>query len=223
MMRPGRSSILIALALTGSAASALAADKLDGDDKKWLAQVGVLIQPDELSVFKSIPRADRAAFQVIFWARRNPQGPAAPTNEFKDRFLRSAAEADKRFSVPNASGASTSCGHVYLLFGPPDQVTSAGVTAMGMPEMQMGWIEGERLGRSERTPELWIYKDRPGLTFSHGGATIPFDSRCDASAAIFLNQILARLAATKIVTPDVKPQIGPDGHLVKLADVLRHR
>lgn len=210
-------SSLIALILAASAPLALADDKLDGNDKKWLAQVSALIQSDEQTIYKKIPKADRAEFQVIFWARRNPQGPSAPTNEVKERFLRSAAEADKKFSVPGAAGASTGCGRVYLLLGPPDQVKPLG--AAGDDAMRAT----DLLGMPGRTPELWTYKDRPGLTFPGGQVTIAFDNRCEFPVSGALSQRLAELAATRIATPDIKPEVGPDGHLVSLVDLLKRK
>ena len=215
-MRPVGLSSLVALILAASAPLALADDKLDGNDKKWLAQVSALIQSDEQTIYKKIPKADRAEFQVIFWARRNPQGPVAPANEFKERFLRSAEEADKKFSVAGASGASTGCARVYLLLGPPDKVTP--VTEPAEPGRGV-----DALGMLGRTPEHWTYKDRPGLTFAGGQFTIPFDGRCDYPAGTTLNRQLAQLASDRITTPDVKPEMGSDGRLVSLNDLLKRR
>ena len=214
MIRTGRYSVPLALALMASASLTVAADKLDGNDKKWLAQVSALIQSDEQGVFRSIPKSDRPEFQVIFWARRNPQGPSAPKNEFKERFLRSVEEADKKFAVPGTSGASTGCGRIYLLLGPPDQVSTA--------EAQVAQSV-EAIGMLGRKPETWMYKDRPGLTFSGGHASITFDGRCDFPRGGSLEQQLAQLATDRIITPDIKPEAGADGRLTSLVELLKRR
>jgi GWxTD domain-containing protein len=215
MMRAFRLSSLVPLILAASAPLALAGDKLDGNDKKWLAQVSALIQSDEQTIYKSIPKADRSEFQVIFWARRNPQGPSAPSNEFKDRVLQLAAEADKKLGIPGTTGAATGCGRVYILLGPPDKVAPAGAS----PEF--GGMDA--LGGVGRAPEIWTYKDRPGVTFPGGQATIPFDGNCNFPGGATLNQQLTQHAAAMIVTPDVKPEVGPDGRLVPLVDLLKRR
>jgi GWxTD domain-containing protein len=122
MMKEVRSSLWAALALGALASTSIAADKLDKDDKKWLEQVQALIQSDEQDVFRSIPKADRAELQVIFWARRNPTGPDAPANEFKDQYLKAVAQADKKFGGTGRPGSMTDCGRVFLILGPPDDM-----------------------------------------------------------------------------------------------------
>jgi GWxTD domain-containing protein len=195
----------------GLAQAAPKVEKPDKDDKRWLDQVEALILPEEQQVFKSIPKADRADFQTIFWIRRNPRGWEAQTNEFKEQFERAAAEVEKKFKVVGRAGTATDCGRVYLLFGPPDQVRATRDAGRADDPMQaMG-----------RAPEIWTYKDRPGFTFPGGKIEIGFDGACALPVGSPLREHLRKVAANK-AAPGFRPEIGPDGRLVKL-DVLIKR
>jgi GWxTD domain-containing protein len=218
MMTGVRSSFWAALVLGGVAVTAVAADKLDKDDKKWLEQVQVLIQPDEQQVFRAIPKADRAEFQTIFWARRNAKGPGASANEFQEQFLKSAAEAEKKFAVSGRSGAATDCARVFLLIGPPDSVRAVSRQTEGAEDDPMAAMRA--MGRA---PEIWTYKDRPGFTFKDGQIEIGFDERCALPPGVPLDQHLNDLAASRIVTADLKPEIGPNGRLVPLSELQKRR
>jgi GWxTD domain-containing protein len=221
MMKEVRSSLWAALALGALASTSIAGDKLDKDDKKWLEQVQALIQSDEQDVFRNIPKADRAEFQVIFWARRNPTGPDGPANEFKDQYLKAVAQADKKFGGTGRPGSMTDCGRVFLILGPPD-------------DMRTDEQESERSGMSSdgsmtgmsgmaRSVQVWTYRNRPKLTFEGGKLEMRFDERCSLPGGSALIEQLGKKAATLVVVPEVKPEIGSDGRLVKLADILKRK
>jgi hypothetical protein len=67
-------------------------------------------------------------------------------------------------------------------------------------------------------PQTWTYRDRPGQTFQGGKAVIAFDSDCRAPSG-FAAQ-LDRVAAAKVLQPNIDYRMGKDGRLVKLADLL---
>ncbi|HXY39586.1 MAG TPA: hypothetical protein VEQ10_07950, partial [Vicinamibacteria bacterium] len=69
-----------------------------------------------------------------------------------------------------------------------------------------------------RVPEVWIYKDRPDRRVQGGKVMVAFDSECRADGDFA--QQFGRMAASKIVHPDIDYKADKDGHLVKLADQL---
>src|SRR5215475_10208532 len=103
--------------------AARAADKGDKDGKKWLEEVAPLILQEEEKTYKSLKdKADRDEFQKIFWARRNPLGPATAENPYKAEYERQRLELDQRFKVPGRSGSATDCARVVVLLGEPNEI-----------------------------------------------------------------------------------------------------
>jgi VWFA-related protein len=194
--------------------AAVRAQKLDNDDKKFLSEMRPLILPEEEAMFKKLKdKAERLEFQKIFWARRDSD-LATPENEFQQQYLKARATADQNYHVAGTPGSATDCGRVFILLGKPDEVQSRGSRA-------------NNVGRAAGTAGLvsvqdelwyWIYRDRPERHFRGGQAIIAFDSEC--CAASDLAQQLDRIAAARIVHPNIDYKIAKDGHLVKLADQL---
>jgi GWxTD domain-containing protein len=96
------------------------------DYNKWLDEDVVYIIDDaERAAFQKLTTdEERACFVDQFWERRNPT-PGASENAFKTEHYRRIEVANKRF--PNASGApgwQTDRGHMYILYGPPDEIDS---------------------------------------------------------------------------------------------------
>jgi GWxTD domain-containing protein len=196
-----RTSLGLALLAIAAVAGPARADKLDKDDKKWLDEVRAILPSDEEKQYKDLKdKADRLEFQKIFWARRDPD-LATPENEFQQQYLKERAEADTQYRVPTQAGSATDCGRVFLLLGKPDEVEKD---------------EGSSI--TLRGPETWTYKDKPGRTFAGGKVQIAFDPDCRGTAG--LGQQLDRIAASKIVHPNIDYRKDKDGHIVKLADQL---
>jgi GWxTD domain-containing protein len=198
-----RTRTSLSLALLGLAALAgpARADKLDKDDKKFLEDVRPILLPDEEKQFKDLKdKADRLEFQKIFWTRRDPD-LATPENEYQARYAKDRAEADLQYRVPAQAGSTTDCGRTFLLLGKPDEVQK---------------IEGASI--TQRGAESWIYTDKPGVTFAGGKVQIAFDEDCRGAASLAAQ--LDRIAATKIVHPNIDYRKDKDGRLVKLADQL---
>ncbi|HEY3120522.1 MAG TPA: GWxTD domain-containing protein [Vicinamibacteria bacterium] len=193
--------------LTGAffllAAAAPAADKLDKDSKKWLDEVGPIMLPQEERIFRDLKKEDRAEFQKIFWARRDPS-PETPENEFQAEYQKARAEADRRFSVPGRTGSTTDCGRLFILLGEPASIKrqpSEGSTSPG-----------------GRDPEVWTYRDRPRVTFSGGEAQFAFDADCQMPQGARSGEQLVRLAETRVTQPQLDYRLEA-GRLVKLEDL----
>jgi GWxTD domain-containing protein len=195
-----KAALILALAVVAPAAAH--AQKLEKEEKKWLDEVRPIMLPDEEKTFKDLKdKADRAEFQKIFWARRDPN-LETPENEYQEQFLSARNQANTQIRVSGRQGADTDCGRTLILLGKPDDVQkSTGSESPGA-----------------RGPETWIYKDRPGQTFAGGKAEMTFDADCTAPAGF--NDQLNRVAEARITQPNINYRFGPDKHLVKLADQL---
>ena len=177
------------------------AQKLDKDDRKWLDDVRPILLPDEEKTFKGLKeKADRLEFQNIFWARRDAD-LATPENDFRDQYAKLRAEADLKFRASGQLGSNTDCGRTWILLGKPDEVQEEASGAVG-----------------SIVPQTWTYRDRPGQTFQGGKAVIAFDADCRAPGG-FSSQ-LDRIAAAKVLHPNIDYRVGKDGRLVKLAELL---
>jgi GWxTD domain-containing protein len=193
------------------------ADKLDKESKAWLDGVAPILLQEEDKAFKSLKdKADRDEFQKIFWARRNPAGPAAPDNTFKAEYEQKRAQLDKDFASGNKPGSATDCARVFTLIGTPNEITKAG--AVQNTSNEGG---GLKMGGMMNTGQTWTYKDRPGFTFTGGQIQIMFEPGCvlPAGGAGVLDQ-LNRVAESKVVSPNIGYEI-KDGKLTrKLVDML---
>ena len=200
-MRNPSSLFTILMALAVLPPGLAAAQKLDKDEKKWLDDVRPILLAEEEKTYKSLKeKSDRLEFQQIFWARRDPD-LATPENEFQAQYLQ--ARADRRPEVPGSrpGGLDTDCGRIFILLGKPDEVQDDAAISPGL-----------------LAPQTWTYRDRPGRTFQGGKAVIAFDADCRAPVG-FAAQ-LDRIAAAKVLQPNIDYRTGKDGHLVKLADLL---
>ena len=198
-IRPHRSAFILALALLPPGLAA--AQKLDKDDKKWLDDVRPILTADEEKTYKGLKeKGDRLEFQKIFWARRDAD-LATPENEFQAEYAKARAEADTKFRASGMTGSLTDCGRTLILLGKPDEVQEETMSSPGM-----------------LVPQTWTYRDRPGQTFQGGKAEIAFDGDCRAPGG-FSSQ-LDRIAASRVLQPNIDYRTGKDGRLVKLADLL---
>jgi GWxTD domain-containing protein len=195
----------LAMAVLALAPAAAQAQKLDKDEKKWLDEVRPIMLPDEEKTFKGLKdKSDRAEFQKIFWARRDPDLDT-PDNEFQSEYNSTRLEVDRQFRVGGQVGSTTDCGRVYLLLGKPD-------------EMKQEKASGEV--PSLRGSEVWTYRDRPGQTFAGGQVQIQFEKDCQLPQGARLGEQLNRVAESKIAHPNIAYPKTPDGHIVKLVDQL---
>jgi GWxTD domain-containing protein len=198
-IRSSRDAILVALALLSPGLAA--AQKLDKEDKKWLDDVRPILLADEEKTYKGLKeKADRLEFQKIFWARRDAD-LATPENEFQADYAKARAAADQAYRLPAQAGSTSDCGRVFILLGKPDEVQQDASQTPGI-----------------RVPETWTYRDKPGRTFQGGKAVIAFDAECRGVGG--LTAQMDRIAASKVLQPNIDYRVGKDGRLVKLADLL---
>jgi GWxTD domain-containing protein len=90
----------------------------------WLEnEVPYLISPEERSAFLRLgTNEEREQFIEHFWQLRNPD-PDSTENSFKEDHYRRIAYANERFSS-GVPGWKTDRGHIYILWGPPDEIES---------------------------------------------------------------------------------------------------
>jgi GWxTD domain-containing protein len=122
-------SLAVALALTLAATSASAKDKdnkLPPQYKEWLDRdVSYIITRGEKSDFLKLKTdAEREKFIDYFWAIRNPD-PSSPINTYKEEHYQRLAYADDHFGIgKRAPGWSTERGRIYIVLGPPKQMST---------------------------------------------------------------------------------------------------
>ncbi len=98
--------------------------ELKGEYKTWLnEEVPYIITDEERKAFMSLSNdEERDAFIEAFWQRRNPN-PDSPENEFREEHYRRIAYANEHFAA-GKPGWKTDRGHIYIAFGPPDDINS---------------------------------------------------------------------------------------------------
>jgi GWxTD domain-containing protein len=97
---------------------------------KWLTEdVAYIITAEERAAFKRLATdEEREQFIEQFWLRRDPT-PDTEENEFKEEHYRRIAYANDKFAS-GFPGWQTDRGRIYIMYGPPDSMTSQ--TAGGM-------------------------------------------------------------------------------------------
>ncbi len=98
------------------------ADEERSSYRKWLDEdVVYIISQEERKAFQGLRTgSERERFIEQFWARRNPK-PGAADNAFKTEHYRRIAYANTHFSS-SMPGWKTDRGHIYILYGEPDNV-----------------------------------------------------------------------------------------------------
>lgn len=98
--------------------------EMESPYKKWInGPIGYVITPAERAAFKKLTTdEERDQFIEEFWRRRNPT-PGSPENSFKEEFYRRIAYANEHYSS-GIPGWRTDRGHIYIMYGPPDETTS---------------------------------------------------------------------------------------------------
>jgi GWxTD domain-containing protein len=82
-----------------------------------------------------------------YWARRDPT-PGTPENEFKDEHYRRIEFANKHFQTASGTpGWKTDRGHIYIVYGPPDEIDS----------------HPSGTGNAAHGYELWTYRHVEGV------------------------------------------------------------
>ena len=85
---------------------------------------------------------ERNQFIEQFWLRRDPT-PGTPENEFKQEHYRRIAYANDRFRTRSGiPGWQTDRGHIYIVYGPPDEIESHPSGANARELWMYHYIEG---------------------------------------------------------------------------------
>src|SRR5882724_6808569 len=101
-----------------------AKDELSFEFDRFLEEDGkYLLTPDEVAAFRRLgTNEEREQFIENFWRRRNPD-PESSTNSFKEEHYRRIAYANEHFAS-GIPGWKTDRGHIYIVWGPPDEIDS---------------------------------------------------------------------------------------------------
>src|SRR5713226_4621005 len=96
--------------------------ELEGPYKQWLSEdVIYIISPEERSAFLQLEtNEEREQFIEQFWLRRS-SNPDLPDNDFKEEHYRRIAYANEHYAS-GIPGWKTDRGHMYIVWGPPDEV-----------------------------------------------------------------------------------------------------
>lgn len=95
---------------------------LSPEYSKWLNEdvVYIIDEAERTAFLRLATDQERDKFVVQFWERRNP--PGAP-NKFKEEHYRRLAHANQHFAA-GVPGWKTDLGHIYIVYGPPDEIES---------------------------------------------------------------------------------------------------
>ncbi|HET6896779.1 MAG TPA: GWxTD domain-containing protein [Vicinamibacteria bacterium] len=200
---------LVAGALLAGASQAGAADK---GGEHWVRDIRLLVLPEEDATYAQLADpADRAEFERIFWARRDPD-PATPANELQAAVARARTRADALFTRSGVKGADTDCGQLLLLLGEPPEVVGR--------ESQVHFDNVQTM-RGARRPEIWIYRSRPGdaVAFTGGELRVSLDEECRFAEGARVREDLLRVARARVVQPRLGYAKTADGHLARLEDM----
>src|SRR4029077_6581653 len=96
--------------------------ELDTPYKQWLNEDAIyIISPEERSAFLQLEtHEEREQFIEQFWLRRS-SNPDLPDNDFKEEHYRRIAYANEHYAS-GIPGWKTDRGHMYIVWGPPDEV-----------------------------------------------------------------------------------------------------
>ena len=129
------------------------------EDGDWLRnQVPDIISPEERRAFLELgTEEEREQFiEHTFWDPRNPD-PESPVNSAKEEHYRRLAYADEHFAS-GIPGRKTDRGHIYIIWGPPDEIESHPTGGTYDRSPQQGG------GSSTAHPwELWRYRHLEGI------------------------------------------------------------
>jgi GWxTD domain-containing protein len=102
----------------------------------WVDQdVRWIITPAEKQAFLGLKtNEERKEFVKQFWERRNPT-PGSAVNAYKAGYYKRIAYANQHFRGESEPGWATDRGHVYIVFGPPDEIDAhpQGAGGSGVP------------------------------------------------------------------------------------------
>lgn len=134
--------------------------------QKWLEEdVHWIITDHERAEFMKLSTdQQRVQFVEAFWSRRDPT-PGTPENEFKAEHYRRLAYSNAHFAS-GVPGWKTDRGHVYIIYGTPDEIHTQPAPATQQTAKNAG---------SNYPTQTWRYHHLNGA--SHD-LTVPFVDTC---------------------------------------------
>jgi len=144
-------AVVAASALVASAGTVgIRVPGISGEPAEWL------LTPAERSEIANLKSVDEAkAYVDLFWARRDPT-PGTSRNEFRDVFEARVIAADKYFTQGTLKGSQSDRGKVYILLGPPSNLTSKG--EQFDERSNLSGVELSGVNRVQQGRDLWEYK-----------------------------------------------------------------
>jgi GWxTD domain-containing protein len=134
------------------------AKELSLDDSNWLLnEVPDIITDAERRAFLELgTEEEREQFREQFWRDRNPE-PDSQVNTVREEHYRRRAYADGHFAS-GIPGRKTDRGHIYIMWGPPDEIESHPTGGTYDRPMEQGG------GSTTTYPwELWRYRHLEGI------------------------------------------------------------
>jgi len=129
---------------------------------KWIDEDVVYIIDDaERAAFVSLSSdAERDQFIEQFWERRNPT-PGSAQNAFKEEHYHRIAYANAHFQTASGgAGWRTDRGHMYIVFGPPDEIEAHAAKSQQKPLATETWMYRHVEGVGENG--IFTFVDRTG-------------------------------------------------------------
>jgi GWxTD domain-containing protein len=129
----------------------------------WEGPVRYALTDQETREYRSLgTRAERAAFIARFWAARDPD-PFTRGNETEEIFWSRVSAANELFTQTTISGWRTDQGRVYIVLGPPDEITNYPLPSVDeldpahFPDPYAARPQGE-LRPGHRGAVEWVYR-----------------------------------------------------------------
>jgi GWxTD domain-containing protein len=132
----------------------------------WQGPVRYALTDEETKAYRALSTlSERAAFIARFWAARDPD-PYTPGNPAEEIFWQRVSASDQLFQATTLAGWRTDRGRVYILLGPPDEITSYNFPSISeidpthvTQRFNSSGPEGLRLG--QRGAAEWVYRSLP--------------------------------------------------------------
>jgi GWxTD domain-containing protein len=132
--------------------------ELGPEEDDWLRNVvpDIITEAERRAFLELGTEEERDQFKEIFWRNLNPE-PESPVNSVKEEHYRRLAYADEHFAS-GIPGRKTDRGHIYIIWGPPDEIESHPTGGTYDRSPQQGG------GSSTAHPwELWRYRHLEGI------------------------------------------------------------
>ncbi len=82
-----------------------------------------IMEKDDWERLRSLPADSQKTAFLEFWRKRNPEKEPDPDhNPLLEEFINRIEESNLRFSYGSREGWRTDRGHIYIVYGPPDEI-----------------------------------------------------------------------------------------------------